>query len=188
MTNNSNCSCLVSGCERPLYRKSGYCSAHYERFKKYGDPLAGGVFHQKRPEKCCADGCDKKVIARGFCPAHYSLFQKYGDHTKAKYKWYQNGRDEWHECSTGYIWRYVGRNDPHASKHTGYAYQHRVVMAGMIGRTLFGNESVHHKNGDRTDNRPENLELWVKSQPAGQRVSDMVDWARQILKDYEKIV
>ena len=61
-------------------------------------------------------------------------------------------------------------------------------MADMIGRPLLGNESVHHKNGDRTDNRPENLELWVKSQPAGQRVIDLVEWARQILKDYEKLV
>ena len=188
MTNNSNCSCLVSGCERPLYRKSGYCSAHYGRFKKYGDPLAGGVFHQKRPEKCCADGCDKKVIARGFCPAHYSLFRKYGDHTQAKYKWYQNGRDEWHEStSTGYIWRYVGRQDPQASKHTGYVYQHRVVMSEMLGRMLKDNENVHHINGDRKDNRPENLELWVKSQPAGQRVSDLLMWARQILEDYKEL-
>lgn len=186
MTNETNCSCLVSGCERPLYRKSGYCSAHYERFKKYGDPLAGGVFHQKRPEKCCAEGCDKKVIARGFCPAHYSLFRKYGDHTKAKYKWGKNNRDQWHKTSHGYIWRYAP-GDPNASANN-YVYQHRSVMSEKLGRPLRKNENVHHLNGDRKDNRPENLELWVKSQPAGQRVSDLVSWANQILSDYGALV
>ncbi len=180
--------CAIEGCERPLYRTQ-YCCPHYERKRKLGDPLAGGTYHQPRIEICTAEGCGKKTVARGFCSAHYHLFKKYGDHKIAKHKWYQNKRDEWHLAhTTGYIWRYVGRNDPNASEHTGYAYQHRVVMAEIIGRPLRGNESVHHKNGDRTDNRPENLELWVKSQPAGQRASDLVEWARQILKDYEKLV
>jgi hypothetical protein len=53
--------------------------------------------------------------------------------------------------------------------------QHRMVMETMIGRKLEKGETVHHKNGIRHDNRPENLELWSKSHPPGQRVSDLLN-------------
>lgn len=56
---------------------------------------------------------------------------------------------------------------------TGWAYAHRVVMERMLGRGLIKGEEVHHRNGDRTDNRPENLELWHRSHPKSQRLSDV---------------
>lgn len=57
-------------------------------------------------------------------------------------------------------------------------------MERILGRPLLPGENVHHKNGVRHDNRPENLELWVTSQPAGQRVQDKVDFAVEMLKRY----
>lgn len=62
--------------------------------------------------------------------------------------------------------------------------EHSIIMEEIVGRPLFPHENVHHKNGQKADNRPSNLELWSKSQPSGQRVEDKIMWATEFLAEY----
>ena len=70
------------------------------------------------------------------------------------------------------------------SQRLNKTFEHVVVMCRYLGRPLFEDETVHHKNGIKNDNRIENLELWASNHPAGQRVSDLVQWAREIIGRY----
>lgn len=84
----------------------------------------------------------------------------------------------------GYI-LLLKKDHPNARKN-GRIFEHVFVMSEYLGRPLKKNETVHHKNGIKDDNRIENLELWTGNHSNGQRVDDMIEWAFEYLYQYKK--
>jgi len=95
-----------------------------------------------------------------FGPDAGNMIGRHGNHARGE----RNGR--WNNgrmrTSEGYIAIAVPVGH-HLRQAHGYAYEHDLVAEKMLGRPLEANEVVHHRNGQRADNRPENLEVWTRS-------------------------
>jgi hypothetical protein len=173
--------CDIEDCEREAIAR-GLCRTHYARQRKSG-VMGGGIRKpMKRNGPCSVDGCDRLTFARGFCTLHHGRILRTGETGPAGLL---RGGTVRKNLRTGSGYIKVYRPDHPTSFADGYILEHRLVMEQTIGRPLFDHENVHHKNGKRDDNRPENLELWFRGQPPGQRIEDLVDF---IVKHYPEYV
>lgn len=75
-------------------------------------------------------------------------------------------RGEQLEATNGYM--VIFKPDHHLAMRNGYVYVHRMVMEEKLGRRLEDGEDVHHKDENRKNNAPDNLEL----KPHDQHASD----------------
>lgn len=127
-------------------------------------------------DTCSTAPCERPASVYGFCPTHYTEWHRDTGELKppqaqneAHPNWRPIGTRTTHK--TGYVSIKVGEDHPY-QEHKGWVPEHRLVMMEHLGRRLLADENVHHINGVRDDNRIENLELWVVSQPAGQRLRE----------------
>ena len=166
--------CSVGTCEREVSSR-GWCAPHYGRWFKHGDvqPNVPIEPRMKRGTSCLVEDCERAVHGRGWCEAHYQRWFNKGDAAAGGPLRRVRGTGT---VQNGYISVGAGGRA---------RLQHRIVMEQILGRSLLPGENVHHKNGTRDDNRPENLELWITRQPHGQRVPDMIVWAKEILARYD---
>lgn len=202
--------CSIEACERP-YVARDLCGAHYRRWLTYGDPLGSAprksALEKGVPRTCrrCGETKDISLFHKGWSPCLACRRESHYSQGKAcevcgvrltngvvgslcREHWGQRVREAAkparRKIGGGYV-ILTGHADHPNARSRGAVLEHVKVMSEMIGRALVPGENVHHINGVRDDNRPENLELWNTHQPKGQRVPDKVQWAKEILSLYE---
>lgn len=159
--------CAVPQCSAPPAHGNGTkCAPHKFSCAAPGCSTSTAYADKSRPGGLKSTGT--------YCSNHYRRLRVYGGLDNPERR-----GPEWKIDAFGYVTQNTTKNGKSI-----HIKQHRVVMAEHLGRALLPGENVHHKNGDRTDNRIQNLELWSKSQPAGQRVADKIVWAKEILATY----
>lgn len=182
--------CNVEGCIGPA-QKRDMCNMHYQRVWKNGDAGEAAARIRPLPEVCDVRGCKSVTVAKGLCSMHYQRLKLWGHVGEAESTRPGGSRVL---MKNGYV--KVQLPEHPFSNSDGYILEHRLVMETTLGRYLLPRENVHHRNGIRDDNRPENLELWVKAQPVGQRAEDLVafvvdtysDLVREALADLDSIL
>jgi hypothetical protein len=200
-------SCYQIKWEKTLNKTCPDCNVKFKKGGKYCCNCARSRRLKERGQQTCSKCCRKGLliinIGLNLCtkcerirkdieiPGYKENRMKVNRRFSRKYKgWNDEDLDKppkekstgkW-KNKEGYIILYK-KGHPNSNKND-CIQEHTYVMSNYLNRPLMDRESVHHKNGIRDDNRIENLELWHRSQPSGQRVIDKITYAIEILEQY----
>jgi HNH endonuclease len=159
--------CIQCGNSFDLPRRRKFCSNKC-KYKKYNDQSELKLLNSPRRREILDERLIKRRLKRGIPleqPVRKVASKGSGYIAKSGYK-------------------FIHKKDHINSTSQGSIAEHVFIMSEHLKRPLMKGESVHHRNGIRNDNRIENLELWTKSQPSGQRVEDKIQWAKEFLETH----
>jgi len=170
--------CKTCSCAYLAYptKSSGYCSPGCYRKKCI---RCNQEFPAKtQRQSYCSDECKRGTSTCQYCNKKFVVSKKAKGEFCSTECFYEQSTPTGSRIlqDTGYVLVKVPKGTPKAKKYgtrsSNWMLEHRWVMQQKLGRALEAKENVHHINGKRDDNRPENLELWKRSQPAGVRAAD----------------
>lgn len=170
--------CSVEGCTKGVKAKQ-LCSMHHTRLYRNGSiEVVKKVYKYEISDLCpvtleSGKRCRNQKYAQNMCKKHYLANYRHGDPLA----------DFTKELDPKSYILVQSHGHPNGNSN-GRIVEHRLIMATHLGRPLLAHENVHHINGNRHDNRIENLELWSTWQPAGQRIHDKINWAVELLSLY----
>ena len=143
--------CSVDGCTHKAACR-GLCRKHWETApRKLAKAYKGAP--------CSVAGCARGARSSGMCGAHYMRHKRYGDAS------YVTGREEWlARCRAAAPKLGKAKSETYKKLHS--RHEHRVVAERMLGRALKHGEIVHHKDGNKHNNDPANLEVMTQAEHA----------------------
>ena len=171
--------CIVTDCHH-VGEAKGLCHGHLLRLLRTGEwPV--DLLSTRQRSLCSVPDCDRWSHADDICSTHYRRVSNRADLRADEPIKTAQGLGF---LNHGYKIVPIPRELRYLTNGRTPAEEHRLVMAIKLGRPLTADEAVHHRNGVRTDNRIENLELWSTAQPSGQRTVDKVAFALELLRRY----